>query len=468
MATVYRAYDPLFEREVALKVLPSQLLHDPTFQARFAREAKTIATLEHTGIVPVYDFGEQDGQPFYVMRLMTGGSLAERLAYGPMSVEETVRVVSQVADALDEAHAHGVVHRDLKPGNIMFDQRGNAFLSDFGIAKVVHASTPLTSSSMLIGTPAYMSPEQGRGERDIDGRSDVYALGALLFQMLSGRVPYESETPTGQIIKHITDPIPNVLSLRKELPAGIQTVIERAMAKKKEARYATASEMAAALRRAAEGGQVTPAPQVKPTEERTVIVTEEEMPERGTGSYPTKKRKLSGWIWVGGALGLLTLLGIICLGSILLPGILANPNGTAQPTDLLYAAAGASTEAAAAAPLPTSMLAPAGDVTPTDIDTFLATPTAMPVEPPQATIKLDNTPMRSGPGTTYFVIDRFPSGMKLEVVGRSEDSIWITIKVPITGKIGWVLLDAVSLNTEVSTLPVYQAGPTPWPTQDTP
>jgi serine/threonine protein kinase len=313
MATVYRAYDPLFEREVALKVLPPQLLHDPTFQARFAREAKTIATLEHTGIVPVYDFGEQDGQPFYVMRLMTGGSLAERLAYGPMSVEETVRVVSQVADALDEAHAHGVVHRDLKPGNIMFDQRGNAFLSDFGIAKVVHASTPLTSSSMLIGTPAYMSPEQGRGERDIDGRSDVYALGALLFQMLSGRVPYESETPTGQIIKHITDPIPNVLSLRKELPAGIQTVIERAMAKKKEARYATASEMAAALRRAAEGGQVTPAPQVKPTEERTVIVTEEEMPERGTGSYPTKKRKLSGWIWVGGALGLLTLLGIIFL-----------------------------------------------------------------------------------------------------------------------------------------------------------
>jgi serine/threonine-protein kinase len=178
MASVYRAYDPHFEREVALKVLPPQLLHDATFEARFKREAKVIATLEHSTIVPVHDFGEEGGQPYLVMRLMSGGSLADRLNQGPLALGEASRIIDRMAEALDQAHSKGIVHRDLKPGNILFDGQGNAYLSDFGISKLIQSSTPLTESNVIIGTPAYMSPEQGRGERDIDGRSDIYSLGA--------------------------------------------------------------------------------------------------------------------------------------------------------------------------------------------------------------------------------------------------------------------------------------------------
>ena len=140
MATVYHAYDPRFEREVALKVLPRAMLHDPQFRTRFEREAKTIAMLEHPAIVPVYDFGEEDGQPYFVMRYMTGGSLTDRMKNGPMTVQEVAHLFERLAPALDEAHAKGIIHRDLKPGNILFDQYGEPYISDFGIAKIAATS----------------------------------------------------------------------------------------------------------------------------------------------------------------------------------------------------------------------------------------------------------------------------------------------------------------------------------------
>src|SRR5574341_756277 len=139
MATVYRAYDPRFKRTVAVKVLPREFLHDPNFRARFEREAETIAKLEHAAIVPVYDYGEQDGQPYLVMRYMTGGSLAERLRNRPLSLAEAARILGQLAPALDKAHSKGVIHRDLKPANILFDDAGNPHLSDFGIARLVQS-----------------------------------------------------------------------------------------------------------------------------------------------------------------------------------------------------------------------------------------------------------------------------------------------------------------------------------------
>ncbi|MDW8327943.1 MAG: serine/threonine-protein kinase, partial [Anaerolineales bacterium] len=174
MATVFHGFDTRFKLEVAIKVLPREFLHDPAFHARFEREAQTIAALEHPAIVPVYDFGEEDGQPYIVMRLMTGGTLNDRLRRGPLTLAEAARIVNALAPALDEAHARGIIHRDLKPGNILFDRRGDPYISDFGIAKLSDSSAAFTGSGVL-GTPAYMSPEQARGERDVDGRSDIYS-----------------------------------------------------------------------------------------------------------------------------------------------------------------------------------------------------------------------------------------------------------------------------------------------------
>jgi len=252
MATVYRAHDPSFKRDVALKVLPREFLHDPTFRARFVREAETIASLEHPAIVPVYDFGEEDGQPYLVMRLMTGGSLADRIKKGPLPITEAVAILQHLGPALDEAHSKGIIHRDLKPGNILFDQRGDPAIADFGIAKLAQASSNL-SRSQIIGTPAYMSPEQATSDAEIDGRSDIYTLGAILFEMLTGKLPYEADTPIGMAIKHIQAPVPRILDTNPNLPPGCQTVIDRAMAKQRDERYAMASEMATALEAASLG-----------------------------------------------------------------------------------------------------------------------------------------------------------------------------------------------------------------------
>lgn len=244
MSTVYLAHDPLFDRDVAIKLLPLELLHQPTFRRRFEREAKVVAALEHPAIVPVYDFGENEGQPFLVMRFMTGGSLSERLNQGPISLIESAQMVSNLASALDEVHAHGVIHRDLKPSNILFDQRGQPFISDFGTAKLQDAQTKLTDTGGAVGTPAYMSPEQIQANADLDGRSDIYTLGVILFEMLSGSHPFETNTPIAIAVKHMFEPVPRLLDMDPNLPANCQAVIAKAMAKKKEDRYATAVSFA--------------------------------------------------------------------------------------------------------------------------------------------------------------------------------------------------------------------------------
>lgn len=246
MATVFRAHDPRFGRDVALKVLPREFLHDPMFRQRFEREAQTIAALEHAAIVPVYDFGEQDGQPFIVMRYMPGGTLSDVIRRGPMSMGQATFVLERVGAALDEAHKRGIIHRDLKPANILFDQYGDAFLSDFGIVKLSDAAT-LTGTG-LVGTPSYMSPEQVEGDRELDGRADQYALGIILYEMLTSTPPYQAETPIKVIMKHVTEPIPHVLQARPDLPAEVDTVVRRALAKDPDDRYPTLHDMAGALK----------------------------------------------------------------------------------------------------------------------------------------------------------------------------------------------------------------------------
>ena len=291
MATVFRAYDPRFERDVAIKVLPPAFMHDPQFRVRFEREAKTIALLEHPAIVPVYDFGEQGGQPYIVMRYMSGGSLEERLKEGPLSIAETVHLISRLAPALDAAHAKGIIHRDLKPGNILFDRYGNAFLSDFGIARLTQGSAATLTGDVVLGTPAYMSPEQVQGDRELDGRSDLYSLGIILFQMLTGKVPFASNTPAKTMLMHILEPVPQLLDFKPGLPPAIAAVLGRALAKEPEARFATIGEMASALEATLSAQQGTG--RGLPSQVTTIFVPgERPSPQPGPITPPSLERPL--------------------------------------------------------------------------------------------------------------------------------------------------------------------------------
>jgi serine/threonine protein kinase len=251
MATVYRAYDPSFDREVALKVLPREMLHDPQFRARFEREIKLVASLEHSAIVPVYDVGDIEGQPYYVMRYMMGGSLSDLIAKGKFNIQETAVIIGKVAQGLAHAHRKNIVHRDLKPDNILFDENGSPFISDFGIAKLAESGSSLTGSG-VIGTPAYMSPEQAQG-KDIDSRSDVYSLGVIIYQMLTGHQPYSADTPMGVVVKHITEPVPEILKDLPELPPEVDELIKTSMAKDKNKRFENTIELAKALNKIAFG-----------------------------------------------------------------------------------------------------------------------------------------------------------------------------------------------------------------------
>jgi len=247
MAKVYLAYDPNFRRNVAVKLVSGNLQDNPTFRERFEREAYLIARIEHPAIVPVYDYGEQDGQLYLVMRHMPGGALTNKLKEGVLSLRYAAQITAQIAPALDAVHSQSIVHRDLKPGNILLDGFGNPAISDFGIAHLTAATTDLTGSA-IVGTPTYMSPEQVRGDVDLDGRSDVYALGVILFEMLTGRGPFQANTPLSLAMKHLTDSLPSILSLRPDLSVELDLVLAKAMAKDRALRYASASELVRDLR----------------------------------------------------------------------------------------------------------------------------------------------------------------------------------------------------------------------------
>lgn len=251
MATVYRAYDPSFDREVAIKVLTREFLHDPQFRERFKVEIKTIAALEHPAIVPVHDAGEDDGVPYFVMRYMMGGSLTDQINKGRFSMEDVARIIERLASALAHAHKNGVVHRDLKPDNILFDNNGDPFISDFGVASFTSGPSNITGNA-AVGTPAYMSPEQAKGDK-VDHRSDIYGLGVVIFQMLSGKQPYEADTPMGVAVKHITDPVPEILKANPFLPQATDTVIKTAMAKNKDDRYSSITDLSHAFQEIIKG-----------------------------------------------------------------------------------------------------------------------------------------------------------------------------------------------------------------------
>jgi photosystem II stability/assembly factor-like uncharacterized protein len=246
MATIYKAYQPSMDRYVAVKVLPHYLAQDRDFVKRFQREARAIAKLEHAHILPVHDYGEADGVTYIAMRYVDAGTLKQHLAHGPLSLEEISRLVGQIGGALDYAHRLGVIHRDVKPGNVLIDEQGNTYLTDFGLARILETSQQLTASGVGVGTPAYMSPEQGQGVK-VDHRSDIYSLGVILFEMVTGQVPYQAETPMAVMLKHINEPLPLPRAVNSAVPESIERIILKALAKDPAHRYQTADELAQAL-----------------------------------------------------------------------------------------------------------------------------------------------------------------------------------------------------------------------------
>jgi serine/threonine-protein kinase len=292
MATVYRAFDPVSNREVAIKMLPREMLDNLVTRARFKREIKLIASLEHPAIVPVYDVGGEDNhQPFFVMRYMSGGSLTELIRKKRFSLRDAALVIERLAAALDHAHSKGVIHRDIKPDNVLFDTSNNPYLSDFGVAKFTE-SLVSTTNQEVIGTPAYLSPEQALGE-DVDHRADIYGLGAMLYEMLTGERPFGKETVIGLALQHVNDPVPNVLNLRPDLPGQVDVIIKRAMAKNRENRYSTALELAHELNKVAYEGE--------PTLQKIPALV-----DRETAASPASSR--AGWM-VAGLILLLALAG---------------------------------------------------------------------------------------------------------------------------------------------------------------
>jgi hypothetical protein len=254
MATVYKAFQPSLNRYVAIKVLPPDLAQQPDFAARFTREAHAVAQLQHPHILSIHDFGQEGGLSYIVMQYVEAGTLQQRM-HQPMDLETIAKIIEQLADALDYAHRRGIIHRDIKPSNVLMEDGRWPLLADFGIAKMLGGNTGLTATGIGIGTPAYMSPEQGRGQ-PVDARSDVYSLGVMLFEMLTGRVPFVADTPMGIVIQHILSPIPPPRSLNPAIPEAVERVIFGALAKDPNDRSASAGELAAALRKALATGDI--------------------------------------------------------------------------------------------------------------------------------------------------------------------------------------------------------------------
>ena len=249
---VYRASQPVVGREVAIKVILPQYANHPDFIRRFEMEAQLVARLENPFIVPLYDYWRDPEGAYLVMRYLRGGSLRDRLKVGPLTLTETARLVDQMAAALTVAHRNGVIHRDLKPANILLDEEGNAYLTDFGIAKALLQSGDTSQTGQILGSPAYLSPEQIKAEM-VSPQTDLYCLGLVIYEALTGHMPFLGDiSPSALLYKQLSEPLPLLTSTRPDLPAALDEVIQQATAKKPAQRYQSASRMAGAFRKAAQ------------------------------------------------------------------------------------------------------------------------------------------------------------------------------------------------------------------------
>ncbi|PJF37288.1 MAG: hypothetical protein CUN49_01135 [Candidatus Thermofonsia Clade 1 bacterium] len=432
MAEVYKAYQPALDRYVAIKVLHSFLADDKEFAERFGREARNVARLRHNNIVQVYDFAEApdedspgDKHHFMVMELIEGPTLKDYMARPDGSlipIPEVIDIMRQALEALVYAHAQGMVHRDLKPANLMIDRGGRVVLTDFGIAKILTGNT-MTLSGGMVGTPAFMSPEHGLGENS-DERSDIYSMGVILYQMLTGRLPYDGDTPVAIILKHVREPLTPPSVFNPNIPPALEQIVMKAMAKDPEERYQSAAEMLADLNAfAAQYGQAG-APPAR-LEDTPVRAAKSSTAESRAISAPKRARRLPLSIGAALILGILGIFGALSLanGEVPLLGIAlrasetptSTPSATERPSSTpsptaTFTATFTPTQTPSVTPSPTATFTatftntpsatptftPTFTATPTPTPTFTATPTptftATPTLTPSATLTPSNTP----------------------------------------------------------------------------
>jgi serine/threonine protein kinase len=318
MATVYKAYHAALDRYVALKVLHPAFHEDQTFTARFQREARVVARLEHPNIVPVYDYSEHENRPYLVMKYIEGDTLKARLNKGPLSSQEIENVVSSVGSALAYAHKQGILHRDIKPSNVLIATDGVMYLADFGLARIAQAGESTMSSDSIMGTPQYISPEQAMGKKDLDEGTDLYSFGVMLYEMVVGQVPFSADTPFSIIHDHIYTPLPLPMDINPKVPEPVQRVLLKALAKDRADRYASVNEMIKAFKGAwteagvpMQGTSITMRPaslKGAPPDSKPKMVEA----AGKTVAAKSPKKKSSPWTWV--AVGIVVCLCIVVAG----------------------------------------------------------------------------------------------------------------------------------------------------------
>ena len=313
MATVYKAYHAALDRYVALKVLHPAFHEDQTFTARFQREARVVAKLEHPNIVPIYDYSEHEARPYLVMKYIEGDTLKARLGQGPLSSDEIAKVVNSVGSALSYAHKQGILHRDIKPSNVLIATDGEMYLADFGLARIAQAGESTLSSDSIMGTPQYISPEQAMGKKDLDEGTDLYSYGVMLYEMVVGQVPFSADTPFSIIHDHIYTPLPLPMEINPKVPEPVQRVLLKALAKDRTDRYATVDEMNKAFRSAwTEAGVPMRGTSITMRPGSLKAAQAAPVPETAGGKTVAAKapgKKRSPWMWA--AIGLAVCL---CLG----------------------------------------------------------------------------------------------------------------------------------------------------------
>ena len=347
MSAVYKASDPNLKRVVAVKLIHSHLSSDPSFVTRFEGEAAAVASLRHQNIVQVYDFNNDDGVYYMVLEFIPGETLQDRLkrleeSDRQLSLEDVLKFALNTSDAIGYAHQRGMIHRDIKPANIMLDVHGQAILMDFGIVKIIGGDSH-TSTGAVVGTARYMSPEIIRGEV-ADHRADIYSLGVTMYEMLSGRPPFEADSAMTLMMMHLNDPVPNLRSFRPDVPSEIIAILEKCLAKDRDERYDSASELAADLKRALahlESGEIlepqpekvstiaatkmadmaepvqSAEPESQPVERERVAPPPPPVDDRSVSASqvpPPKDSRKMWWIVGGGILGLLCIIGVVVVG----------------------------------------------------------------------------------------------------------------------------------------------------------
>jgi serine/threonine protein kinase len=320
MATVFKAYHPSLDRYVAIKALHPAFMEHPGFIDRFEREAKVVAKLDHPSIVPIYDFSEHEDRPYLVLKYVQGETLKARLGKSRVTYREARQIFRVISSALAYAHQRGVLHRDVKPSNVLMEEGGQMYLADFGLARIAETSQTTLSGQMMMGTPHYISPEQAKGLGGLDEGTDIYSLGVMMYELLVGEVPFQADTPFSVIHDHIYSPLPIPSEMNPDLHPDVEKAILKALAKKREDRYQDVPEMMGVFLQALDNQikehpstgelptvQLRKRPSLEPAiDEKETVIDELPEPEPAVEEVPEveeeslsepKKRRIPTWIW---------------------------------------------------------------------------------------------------------------------------------------------------------------------------